>query len=184
MRPERKREEKEPKRRDKESPTPPPLKYPSTRVREEVVFRGADVLGMSHDEARAWMRYQDQNGWRYPSGRPVTQYSFMRSLRMWHIREADIRERQAIRLERAAARKEREAERKEREAARKEREQERAERMAQRREREAKRQQRLADKADRLARSPAAKRQAEIEEAEARRRAEIDARGANLKTRV
>ena len=128
------------------------------------------MLGMSHDEARAWMRYQDENGWRYPSGRPVTQYSFMRSLRMWHKMEAELQEKRAARAER--------------EAARREREQERAERMAQRREREAKRQQRLADKADRLARSPAAKRQAEIEEAEARRRAADDALAATIKKRV
>ena len=169
MRPERKREEKEPKRRDKESPTTTTYP-PTTRVREEVILRGADMLKMPHDEARSWMRYQDENGWRFGNGNPVTRFNFMRSLRMWHIREEELEEKRAARRER--------------EAARKEREQERAERMAQRREREAKRQQRLADKADRLARSPAAKRQAEIEEAEARRRAEIDARGANLKTRV
>ena len=171
MRPERKRQEKEPKRREKESPMTTTLGIPpTTRVREEVVLRGADILKMPHDEARAWMRYQDENGWRFGNGNPVTRFNFMRSLRMWHIREEELEEKRAARRER--------------EAARKEREQERAERMAQRREREAKRQQRLADKADRLARSPAAKRQAEIEEAEARRRAADDALAATIKKRV
>ena len=180
MRPERKREEKEPKRRDKESPTTTTYP-PTTRVREEVVLRGADILKMPHDEARDWMRYQDENGWRFGNGNPVTRYNFMRSLRMWHVKQGMIDERERLRAQR---RQEQEAARREREAARKEREQERAERMAQRQEREAKRQQRLADKAERLARSPAAKRQAEIEEAEARRRAADDAYAASLKVEL
>ena len=101
---ERKREEKVSKRRDKESSS-----SSSPRVREDVVLRAADVLRLSHDEARAWMHYQDELGWRFKDGTPVTRWNFLRSLRMWRERCDQVRENRLEHAERAERRKRREA---------------------------------------------------------------------------
>ena len=111
-------------------------------------MRAADILGMSPVAAMKWMDYQDEIGWCYKDGTPVTRYNFRRSLRMWRERSARVRENRLVDAEREKARKERETK-----------------------------------KANRPMTS-AERHQAEIEEAEARRRAADDALAATIKKRV
>ena len=118
------------------------------RVREEDVMRAADILGMSPVSAMKWMDYQDEIGWCYKDGTPVTRYNFRRSLRMWREMSKKVNESRLVDAEREKARKERETK-----------------------------------KANRPMTS-AERHQAEIEEAEARRRAENAALAASLKVEL
>jgi hypothetical protein len=44
----------------------------------------ADAIGATADEVNAWLRYQDEVGWRYKSGVFINVLNYRRSLRMWH----------------------------------------------------------------------------------------------------
>ena len=70
----------------------------------------AASIGMTADEANAWLKYMHEVDWTFTDGGKVNCRNFRRSLRMWHKTEARISERGDFKREAKAEQKRREAE--------------------------------------------------------------------------
>ena len=57
----------------------------------------AKSIGMSATEVNDWLEYMETIGWRMSNGHPVNGCNFRRPLRMWHIVQMKIDERQSRR---------------------------------------------------------------------------------------
>ena len=74
------------------------------------VEKSAASIGMTADEANAWLKYMHEVDWTFTDGGKVNCRNFRRSLRMWHKTEARISERGESKREAKAEQKRREAE--------------------------------------------------------------------------
>lgn len=54
-----------------------------------LLVESAKRIGMSRLEVEAWLKFMDEVDWTFTNGHPVSSINFRRSMRMWHVVEAE-----------------------------------------------------------------------------------------------